>query len=64
MSEDRKFWTWRYVRDRERVLGHRFMLSRDPDIAAEQLAANLGGRVRARRWAADLLHALEERRSA
>lgn len=39
----------RYERSRERVLGA-MHLSRDIDIAVEQLAENLGGMQRARDW--------------
>jgi hypothetical protein len=60
----RSHWTSRYHRDRDRVLGRRFMLSQDPDVAAEQLAEAVGGLERAGRWAAALLAALDRRRAA
>jgi hypothetical protein len=60
----RSGWTRRYYCDRERVLGRCYHLSQDPDLAAEQLAAALGSRERARRWAGELLGALNRRRAA
>ena len=61
MSENVSHWTSRYVHDRERVLGRRWSISRDPSIAAEQLAEYLCGIGPAKTWARDLLACLERR---
>jgi hypothetical protein len=55
-------WTARYYRDRGIVNGRRGWLSQNPEVAAEQLADRAGGRERARRWAADVLAALDRGR--
>jgi hypothetical protein len=44
--------------ERERVLGDRYQLSKDPRIAAEQLVQALQGKTFAARWARALLEAL------
>jgi hypothetical protein len=49
----------RFVNRREVALGARLALHRDPERAAELLAAALGGKERARAWARRLLEALE-----
>jgi hypothetical protein len=64
MTGGRHYWTWGYVRGRRRVLGWRLSVSRDPDLAADDLAEHMGGLEPARRWAADLVAALERRRAA
>lgn len=47
---DREGWLPAYLNRRERVLGQRLTLSKDPGIAAEQLAEQHGGRARALAW--------------
>jgi hypothetical protein len=49
--------TERYIAGRERVLGQHYRLHRDPEIAAVQLAEQMGGRTFAHRWAKALLEA-------
>ena len=55
--------TRRYDRDREIATGHRWWISKDPEIAAEQLANQLGGVRHAQVWAAELAEALRRKRS-
>jgi len=56
--------TVRYLRSREAVLGQRFELNRDPEIAANLLAEVLGGRALALAWAVALADALADGRGA
>ena len=58
---DQSHWTWRYYHDRDMAYGRRWWISQSPELAAEQLAECTGGRQRARKWAAELLAALERR---
>jgi hypothetical protein len=60
----RSHWTARYFKDREIAGGRRWWISRDPELAAEELAELAGGIRLARRWAAELLAALDRRRPA
>lgn len=60
----RHTWAWRYTQNRESVLGRRFTVSVDPELAAEQMAEHLGGHGPALRWAAELVAALERRRAS
>ena len=64
LSVDRNHWTSRYYRDRELAHGLRWTVSRDPELAAEQLSAHLGGFERARRWVEEVLVHLERSKGA
>jgi hypothetical protein len=63
MTGGRTYWTSRYVRGRQLVLGRRWTVSRNPAVAAQELAERVGPD-RAHQWAADVVAALERRREA
>jgi hypothetical protein len=53
-----------FLRNREAVLGGRLVVHVDPEIAAELLAAAMGGRQLAYEWALALLAAFDGGRAA
>lgn len=63
MTNSRSGMTGRYLADRERVLGGRITIDRDPAVAAEDLVDQFGSGAAARRWTAELLAAVTVRAS-
>jgi hypothetical protein len=53
--------TVRYLRSRDRVLGRRMRVSQDPELAADQLAEQLGGHALAVEWARTVVATLDGR---
>jgi hypothetical protein len=49
-----------YLQGRDRVLGARLVLYRDPELAADLLVEILGGRAAGYQWALRLLAAFED----